>query len=145
EAPAATTLPPHSTARTYVSQQGVRESVLPIRDQPHLFGVVSEPPGAAPDALPFVVLLNAGSAYRVGPNRLYVSLARRLATHGFRCLRMDLCGLGDSITPHADRENDPYPATAFRDVGLTLKHLRTELGARRVVLMGLCSGAYAAF
>src|SRR5262249_48860622 len=55
------------------------------------------------------------------------------------------CGLGDSVSPDPDRENDPYPATAFRDVALALEHLRAQLGVERAVLMGLCSGAYAAF
>jgi pimeloyl-ACP methyl ester carboxylesterase len=91
------------------------------------------------------VFLNAGSAYRVGPNRLHVALARQLATAGFPCLRMDLSGLGDSFAPDPARENDPYPATAFRAIDTTLKYLRSEFGADRVVLMGLCSGAYYAF
>src|SRR5262249_32294049 len=134
----------HSVGRTYLSQQMIRERVFPITQQPDLFGIVSES-SAAPDHLPFIILVNAGSAYRVGPNRLYVSLARQLATRGVRFLRMASCGLGDSIHPDPERENDPYPATAFRDIDLTLRHLRTRLGVRRVVLMGLCSGAYAAF
>jgi pimeloyl-ACP methyl ester carboxylesterase len=90
-------------------------------------------------------MLNTGSTYRVGPHRLYVALARQLAAKGFSCLRMDLCGLGDSITPDKERENDPYPATAFRDIDRTLECLHTRFGTKRVVLMGLCSGAYAAF
>jgi alpha-beta hydrolase superfamily lysophospholipase len=141
----ATACGPPSVGYVFLSQQTVRERAFPIRQQPHLFGIVSEPAEASADGLPFIVLVNAGSAHRVGPNRLYVFLARQLATRGFRCLRMDLCGLGDSASADPQRENDPYPATAFRDIGLTLQHLRAHLGVRRVVLMGLCSGAYAAF
>jgi alpha-beta hydrolase superfamily lysophospholipase len=128
-----------------LSRAPLRERVLPISRQPHLVGVVSEPADAPPANLPTVVMLNAGSSYRVGPNRLYVTLARQLAARGFRCVRLDLCGLGDSVCPDAARENDPYPATAFRDIDLTLKYLRSHLGAERFVLLGLCSGAYAAF
>ena len=58
---------------------------------------------------------------------------------------LDLAGLGDSVCPDSTRENDPYPATAFRDIAGTLNHLQSQLGVRKVVLMGLCSGAYAAF
>ena len=58
---------------------------------------------------------------------------------------MDLCGLGDSVTLDSERKNDPYPATAFRDIDLALQCLRSQFGTERVVLMGLCSGAYAAF
>lgn len=133
------------TGESVFSQQQIRERVLAICQQPNLFGIVSEPADAASEALPFIVMLNTGATYRVGPHRLYVALSRQLAARGFRCLRMDLCGLGDSITPDRERENDPYPATAFRDIARTLECLETQFGARRVVLMGLCSGAYAAF
>jgi dienelactone hydrolase len=127
------------------SQERVRERVMQISAQPHLFGIVSEPANAPRDDLPIIVMINAGSAYRVGPNRLYVSLARELAAKGFRSLRMDLSGLGDSVAPQGVRENAPYPTTAFRDIDLALAHVRSHFGAERVVLTGLCSGAYAAF
>ena len=99
-----------------------------------------------------IVLTNAGTDYRVGPSRLYVGLSRHLAAHGFRTLRLDLCGLGDSVVDDAEKENDAYAATAFRDIDLTLKALQagqTPLPplskGLKVVLMGLCSGAYVAF
>ncbi len=123
----------------------IRELVLHIGPRPELFGILTEPCEAPPTPLPLVILVNAGSCYRVGPNRLYVSLSRELAATGFGCLRLDLCGLGDSACPDPGRENDPYPATAFRDIDRTLTHVRTQLGVERAVLMGLCSGAYAAF
>src|SRR6185437_14447214 len=106
----------------------IRERVLPISEQPNLFGIVSGPPDGTPNHLPFIVMLNTGSTYRVGPHRFYVSLARQLAAKGFSCLRMDLCGLGDSITPYKERENDPYPATAFRDIDRTLDYLHSQFG-----------------
>jgi pimeloyl-ACP methyl ester carboxylesterase len=120
----------------------LRERIVRM-GHPDLAGVLTEP-----DALtdvPLVVLLNAGAAYRVGPNRLYVQLARQLAADGFRCLRLDLGGLGDSDSADVHGENDPYAATVFRDIDVVLRFARNELGARRIVLMGLCSGAYAAF
>ena len=126
-------------------QRLLREQVFPISQQPDLFGILSTPCDTLADDRPFVVLLNAGSCYRVGPNRLHVFLARQLASQGFHCLRMDLCGLGDSVVSDPEYENVTYPATAFRDIDLTLNHLHTQLGVRRVVLLGLCSGAYAAF
>jgi pimeloyl-ACP methyl ester carboxylesterase len=122
----------------------IRERALHITHEPDLFGILSEPGDAPAGPLPVVVLLNAGSCHRVGPNRLYVALSRHLAARGFPCLRLDLCGLGDSVSPDPERENHPYPATTFRDIDLTLKHLQ-GLGAERVVLLGLCSGAYAGF
>lgn len=122
-----------------------QESACRISESPDLFGILSEPIQPPPDEQPTVVLLNAGAGYRIGPGRLNVEMARRLTAQGFRCLRLDLCGLGDSMTTQVERENDPYPATAFRDIQIALNHLRTQKGSRRFVLMGLCSGAYAAF
>ena len=38
-----------------------------------------------------------------------------------------------------------YPATVCRDVDVALRHLLLDCGVTRCVVMGLCSGAYAAF
>ena len=77
--------------------------------------------------------------------RLYVFLARQLAAQGFRSVRLDFCGLGDSVLTDSQLENVTYPATAFRDVELVLSDLQHRFAAGRIVLMGLCSGAYVAF
>lgn len=130
----------------FVSQSRlIREFVQRISQSPNLFGILSEPDQPPPVDRPTIVLLNAGAAYRIGPGRMNVEMARQLASHGFRCLRLDLCGLGDSVTTEAASENDSYPSTAFRDIRLALDYLRRQKGSRRFVLMGLCSGAYAAF
>lgn len=125
----------------------LRESAIYLCQLPNLFGILSEPvaPPTAASELPTVIILNAGSAYHAGPNRLHVLLARRLAAAGFRCLRMDLHGLGDSVTPNHERENETHPATAFRDIHLVMEFLEREMDVSQMVLMGLCSGATAAF
>jgi pimeloyl-ACP methyl ester carboxylesterase len=130
-----------------ISPSSLRERAIRLSNQPDLFGIHTEPciPASATARPPTIILLNAGSAYRVGASRLHVLLARRLACDGFSFLRLDFSGLGDSVTPDLARENDPYPATAFRDIDLAMKFLRRELNVERVILMGLCSGAYAAF
>jgi alpha-beta hydrolase superfamily lysophospholipase len=127
------------------ASEPIEERSVLIRRDPDLFGVLSGPARAPDERLPLILLLNAGAAYHVGPNRLYVLLARHLALQGFRCLRMDLGGLGDSLAPGCEGQNDPYMATAFDDIDSALHHVQAELGAKRVVLMGLCSGAYFAF
>src|ERR1044072_663827 len=58
---------------------------------------------------------------------------------------MNSCGRGNSVAVDPDRENNTYPPTAFRDISLGFQRLQGEFGARRIVLLGLCSGAYAAF
>jgi hypothetical protein len=61
-----------------------------------LVGILSRPPAGVDPAMPGVLLLNAGRIHRVGPNRLYVAIARRLAAMGFAVCRFDLSGIGDS-------------------------------------------------
>jgi len=62
-----------------------------------LVGVLTEPDVArAPPDAPAVLLWNVGLNHRVGPFRVFVELARRLAEAGFTVLRLDLSGLGDS-------------------------------------------------
>lgn len=133
-----------------VVQTGMREQAVLVPREPgceraDLIGVLTESMQDRPVPLPTILLLNAGAAYRVGANRLYVPLARELAGHGFSVLRLDLGGLGDSVPPGLDGENDTYASGAFRDIEAVLKYLETTCDMRRIVLMGLCSGAYFAF
>ena len=123
----------------------IRERMVNLSHDSELFGILSEPSADVPEERPTIVLLNAGAAYRIGPGRLNVHLARRLATEGFRCLRLDSSGFGDSVAEDERRENRVYDATVFRDVDLTLRSLREQQLGRRFVVVGLCSGAYNAF
>ena len=108
-----------------------------------LFGILE---GAdAPRERPAILLFNAGSVHHVGPNRIYVALARHFAQLGFASLRFDLQGIGDSPLGVEGRENHPYPAHAQDDVRAAIEHLRREHGFRRFIAMGLCSGAHTAF
>ena len=80
-----------------------------------LFGIVSRPAsGRAPRSS--VVLADTATSYRVGPARLWVSLARLLAAEGHRVVRFDHHDLGDSpegATPGGPRY---YTEACVRDV-----------------------------
>jgi pimeloyl-ACP methyl ester carboxylesterase len=91
-----------------------------------------------------IVLLNAGAVPRVGPNRLHVPLARRLAARGALVLRVDLSGIGDSAPRPGCPENVVYSEQAVRDVAAAVAWVRRQ-GAPQVAVVGLCSGAYHAF
>lgn len=137
----------HKPVLTSMQTQGperVRESLHQLSAEPSLFGILTEPLEGRPD-LPWMVILNGGAAYHIGPGRLHVRLARHLAKLGYPCLRVDISGLGDSPADDVSHENDAYAATAFRDVALTCDYLKRLQPGRLIVLMGLCSGAYAAF
>jgi pimeloyl-ACP methyl ester carboxylesterase len=104
--------------------------------------ILSEPPTPAPTRT--VLLLNAGAVSRVGPNRLHVALARRLAAGGDRVVRLDLTGLGDSPPRPGAEPHVVYGDHALADVDAAVGWARAE-GARHVAVVGLCSGAYHAF
>jgi pimeloyl-ACP methyl ester carboxylesterase len=108
-----------------------------------LVGVVTLPPGddgdpGAGGARPFVLLLNAGLVHRAGPFGMHVQLARRLAERGFRVLRFDQAGLGDSAGRSGAAINDQRAVLDARDA---MDSLRVRYGAQRFVAGGLCSGA----
>ena len=70
-----------------------------VNEKPLIAITTVAPRRRAEAGQPWVVLLNAGIIHRIGPNRLYVQLARRLASRGHAVLRFDLAGIGDSEPP----------------------------------------------
>lgn len=111
-----------------------------------LFGVMCRPAsGRWPVEGPAMLMLNAGSVHAIGPNRLWVRLARRWAARGLRVLRVDITGIGDSDPRAGAPDNVVYSPHALRDVAAALTYLRTREGATACHVMGLCSGAYHAF
>lgn len=100
-----------------------------------LIGIITEPTEPVP-GLPAVVALNGGILLRSGQGRIYVSLARRLSALGYRVLRFDLSGIGDSLS-----RGDGLPPieAAVEDVREALDWFVGE--NKRVVLLGLCDGA----
>jgi pimeloyl-ACP methyl ester carboxylesterase len=108
-----------------------------------LVGILTEPQEVQPAAdLPAVILLNAGLIHRVGPNRLYVKIARRLAGLGFTVLRIDLSGIGDSaVRP----DHLPFHRSAILETREAMDHLEAIRGIDRFLLMGLCGGGDVSF
>jgi pimeloyl-ACP methyl ester carboxylesterase len=84
------------------------------------------------------VLVSAGITPKFGPFRLYAELARRLARDGFRTLRFDLGGLGDSGQPHPGA---PLQERTHLELSAALDYLGERFELRSVTLAGLCSGA----
>jgi alpha-beta hydrolase superfamily lysophospholipase len=86
--------------------------------------------------------LNSGSEHHVGPGRAWVEFARDLALTGFSSVRMDFSGWGESPDlGHAPgRPYDQHGMDEVRDAVAALR----ELGHRRVVVAGICAGAWIA-
>jgi hypothetical protein len=109
----------------------VKETALTFGEQGHLAGILCEPdPKRARTGAPPVLLWNVGIQHRVGPYRIWVDLARRLAEGGFASLRFDLGGMGES---EASRGS---PAA---DLSEAMEALTRRLGASRFTLVGFCS------
>jgi pimeloyl-ACP methyl ester carboxylesterase len=101
-----------------------------------LIGTVCLPVGTPRAA---VVLFNAGVIHRIGPHRLNVRLARRLAAEGIASIRFDLAGLGDSARPAGDKS---FEEQAVADVRAAMDALGARCGLTTFTLFGFCSGAY---
>ncbi len=93
---------------------------------------------------PCVVLLNSGAIHRVGSNRLHVLLARQLAGKGFPCLRMDIPGLGDSISGSPELENKEHLPDIEPYVYEMIDLLKRQ-GYKKFIVAGLSSGAFYAY
>lgn len=109
-----------------------------------MFGVLSSPTHSSLPQRTAVALLNIGANHHVGSNRLYVNMARTWSALGFSVLRVDFPGIGDSPVAPGRRENDVYSPHLVGDTKSVIDFL-VDRGAEKVVLLGLCSGAYAAF
>lgn len=89
-----------------------------------------------------MLLLNAGILHRVGPSRVYVKLARRLADLGFPVLRFDFSGIGDS-EPRKDGVR--FDDAVVTQVTEAIDYLEKERRFQNFVVGGICSGADVAF
>lgn len=106
-----------------------------------LVGIVTDPAEGG-SSRPAVILLNSGIIHRVGPNRLYVMLARRLARAGFVTLRFDLSGIGDSVIR---RDNLPFERSSVQETQEAMDYLAATRGVNRFLLAGICTGAVVAY
>ncbi len=91
---------------------------------------------------PTVLFLNAGLLHRVGPNRLYVDTARRLASSGVASFRFDMSGIGDSDHTGSSLL---YIDRSVADVTAAMDALERLGHSPHFVAAGLCTGAYNAF
>ena len=110
-----------------------------------LFGVLTRPGEGDRCSAPAMLMLSAGSVHAIGPNRLWVRLARQWAARGMTVLRLDVSGIGDSPPRPGADQNVVYSRHAADDIAAALRYLRNLPGVGECHLMGLCSGAYHAF
>lgn len=93
---------------------------------------------------PGILFLNSGLLHRVGPNRIYVKMARKFAMQGFPVLRFDLSGIGDSRISHNHEKFDESTGI-IKDTQEVMDYLYDSFGIQKFILMGFCSGGSNAF
>lgn len=120
-----------------------REEAAMFGPDRRLVGVFCAPPRGAQDKKA-VVFLNSGGVYHIGWARMFVDMARRLAASGVASLRMDMGGVGDSLSPSGPDRAPLYDRGLIRDVEAAIDWLEAR-GFSEVSLFGACSGAYQAF
>ena len=124
----------------------MKEHAFLFGDGGGLVGVLTDPPGLVPSrgaGGPLgAILLNAGVIHRVGPSRLYVHLARDLATLGCVAARFDHSGIGDSPVR---RDGASFEESSLVEAREAMDALQESRGVERFILIGLCSGAVTAF
>ena len=103
------------------------------------WGILTHPPAGTP-VMPVLVLIAVGGPqYRVGSHRQFVQLARAMARRGYRSLRFDYLGMGDS-----EGELRNFEQVA-EDFGMGADALWQACpGANGIVVWGLCDAASAA-
>ena len=99
-----------------------------------LHGILHE--SASDKAGLVVVFLHGWAGSRIGPHRMFVPLARRLAARGCACLRFDFRGRGDSEGVAAEATI----RAMIEDTRAALDFVVARYPGRPIVLLGICSG-----
>jgi pimeloyl-ACP methyl ester carboxylesterase len=119
----------------------MKESAIRFGRQRSLVGVFTEPE-ETPHRQLAVIMLNAGLLHHVGPNRLYVRLARHLARRGLAVFRFDLSGTGDS---DARSDHLSFEQGIIDDARQAMCTLTKSYGIKHFIFVGHCSGAAQSF
>lgn len=106
-----------------------------------LQGVLSAPEIAEQAVDTAVLFLNTGGDPRCGIGGFATETARTLARRGVASLRFDFAGLGDSPLPDEGEPSHVYETPRDADIDAAVTFM-AERGARHLVVVGVCAGAY---
>lgn len=124
----------------------VIETMLPIAHRHGTaFGVVSEPDKKSNHAPLCLLFLNPGAVRHIGPNRMWVEIARKWTARGVPSIRMDFDGIGEAGGKPATETGGLYQGTAADQLGAALDLMRSRTGITQFAVIGLCSGAFWGF
>jgi alpha-beta hydrolase superfamily lysophospholipase len=135
---------PVASRREETPARAYRDEPVRFGRENALFGVLTTPVEDERTA-PAVILFNTGLEYHVGPNRMYVPLAREWASCGHPVLRFDIGGIGDSESPSPEEENAAYPTHMLDDARAAVELMLERVGRRPLIAIGMCSGGWLAY
>ncbi|MGZ9276514.1 MAG: alpha/beta hydrolase, partial [Candidatus Limnocylindrales bacterium] len=136
DAPLEPAAPLRREARVAVGGGAVREKIGQVGALAAVRG--GPPDGTAPTVVAF---LNSGSEAHVGPGRAWVDYARALSRAGYATVRVDFSGWGES-PDRGHSPGRPYDRHCLDETIELVERLRVDHD--RVVLAGLCAGAWMA-
>jgi pimeloyl-ACP methyl ester carboxylesterase len=120
--------------------QEISEEVLCVNGNT---GILSESKNPAHGKVrPTIIITNTGANHRVGNHRLCVTMARSWTLRGFRVIRFDRPGMGDSVAPIGVRENEIYSSSGLQSLVSLMDYLSERFNYEKFILAGLCSGGY---
>ncbi len=102
----------------------------------NIHGILHYPPSGCRHPDRAIIFLPGWSGDRVGPHRMFVKCARRLASSGVLCLRFDYRGRGDS----EGTTKEAGIASMTDDARSAAQFLRSKWGVSSIYLLGICSG-----
>ena len=119
----------------------MREVIVQFGPENNMLGIVSEPaqlePVIAQDK-PAIMILNSGLIHKVGPNRMSVTLARKLAELGFLVFRFDLPKIGDSSSYKTSLN---YKDRTVSEISQAMDVIEKRYKVKNFISIGLCTGA----
>ncbi len=119
-----------------ITNTSIREKAISIKnDDDKIFGILSEPDSLKSKGV-IIVFLHGWAGYRIGPHRIFVDFARRLSHLGFHCVRFDFRGKG-----YGCLNNTATNKTMLADLECLLDHIYKENLPKKIILIGICSGA----
>jgi pimeloyl-ACP methyl ester carboxylesterase len=127
-------------------EENVLETVLPLAYKgDSLFSILAQPAECSTQSDWGLLFMNAGGVRHIGPNRMWVDAARRLAAHGIPSARIDFHRVGESDGEEPASIASLHGDDLVKQLNLVMDAMRLQLHCRRFIAVGLCSGAFAAF
>jgi len=119
----------------------MKEKIIQFGAENNMLGIVTEPESLAQidvEKQPAILILNSGLVHKVGPYRMAVALARKLAAAGYLVFRFDLPNIGDSS---AYQTRLSYRERTISEISSAMDIIARRYHFNHFISMGLCTGA----